>query len=93
MGWRAATTYNIQLCAEGLLAQDVLAGLDGPDRLVGVGGGDGRDNDGLQALVRQHLVVVAVGLDAKRLKVLLCPCRLLGVWCEGGDQLGLWSAV
>ena len=87
------STCHFELGAERLLAQDVLTGLDGIDRLLSVCRGDGRDNNRLQALVPQHLVVVAVRLDTKRLEMLLCPCCLLCVWREGCHELGLGCAV
>lgn len=87
------STYNFELCAEGLLAQNVLAGLDSLDRLLGVCCGDGCNNDCLQTLVLEHQVEVAVDLDAPWLKVLFCPGSFLGIRCEGRDQLGLGCAV
>ena len=71
----------------------MLASLNSLDRLRSVCCGDGRNNNSLQTLVLQHLVVVIVDLDTEGHKVLLGPLGLLGVWCEGCDQLGLGCAV
>lgn len=86
-------TYDFELCAEGLLAQNVLASLDGLDRLLGVCCGDGCNNNCLQTLVLQHLVVVIVDLNAEGHEVLLSPLGFFRIWCEGCYKLGLGCAV
>ena len=86
-------TYDLKLCAEGLLAQNVLASLNGLDRLRSVCCGDGRNNNSLQTLVLQHLVVIGVDLDAPWLEVLLCPRNLILSWCESCYELSFGCAV
>lgn len=86
-------THNIKLGREGLLAQDVQVLVEGLDALLGVDGGDGGDDDGLETLVVDHLVVVVVQLDAVGLELGLAPLELLGVGGEDGDELGAGGPV
>jgi hypothetical protein len=86
-------TYDLHARAQGLLAQNVFVCVYGLDGLLGVDGSDGGDNDGFEARVLQHLVVVGVDLGAKRHEVRLRPrnFRLLGR--ERGNQLSPRGAV
>lgn len=69
----------------------MLVGLDGLDGLLGVDSSDRGHDDGLEALVLEHLVVVRVDLDAGQLRG--GPLGLLGVRGEGGYELGPGRAV
>lgn len=85
--------YHGELGAQRLLAQDVLAGFNGFDGLLGVHRRHGGHAHRLEPLVLQHLVVVRVQLHAPRLEVLLCPGQLFGIGREGGNQLGAGGTV
>lgn len=68
-----------------LLAEHVLVGVDGGDGLLGVHGGYGGDDDGLEGRVLQHLGVGLVDRDAVRLEVYLGPGDFRIVGCRGCD--------
>lgn len=67
------TAYNFNACGQRLLTQDILVGSDRLDGLLGMHGG-GRSNDnGFQAFVFKHVIVVLVKLHAVRSEVNLSP--------------------
>jgi hypothetical protein len=85
MGAHARGTHHFDARAQGLLAEDVLVGLDGLDGLLRVDGGDGGDDDSLEAGMLEHLIVVVVNRGA--LEVGARPAAFLGVRAESRDDL------
>lgn len=71
----------------------MLLGIDGLDGLLGVHGCGRCDNDGFQAFLLQHIVVVLVELDSVGSKVDLGPFDLSVVRGAGGDELRAGSAL
>ena len=71
----------------------MLACLNCFDGLFGMHRCDGSHAHGLEAFMLQHSVVVLIKFDAPGLEVLLCPSKLLCIWCEGSDELCTRGAV
>ena len=89
-GWGSmGRSYDLDARAQWLLAEDVQAELDCLDGLLGVDGGRGGDDDGLQVVLgefdAEHLIVAFVGADL--FEVAVCPGELLLVGRRGCDQV------
>jgi hypothetical protein len=69
----------------------VLSSLDSRDRLAGVGGGDGGNDDSLKARVLQHLIIIAV--DGNAFKMGFGPICFILYGSEGSNELGARSSV
>lgn len=79
-------THDFGTCAEGLLAENMVALLNGLDGLLGVDGGSAGDNDGLQGLfLGEHILEGEVCSDAE---LLLCGVELGLHGRADGNQLG-----
>lgn len=86
-------TYDLDTGRQGLLAENVLASLNGLDGLFSVHGGRGSNDDGLQAFVLQHVLIVLVGRDSVRTKVRPGPFQLRVVRSANGDEVCTGSTL
>lgn len=90
-GNRGLTTST--LVERGFSHKDMLVGINGFDGLLGVDSCHGGDDDGLQAFLLQHLVVVFVQAHAVRLEVDFSPLDLGVIGRAGCDQFCARCAV
>lgn len=92
-GGKEVKTYDLDTGRQGFLAENVLASLNGLNGLFSVHGGRGRNDDGLQAFVLQHVLVVLVCRDSVRSKVGLGPFQFRVVRSADGDKVCTGSTL
>ena len=85
--------HNFRARGQWLFAEHVFICFQSFDSLVSVHCGHRRHDNGLEAGMAKHGVVIFVKSNTMWLQVLFGPLELLGRRSAGGDEGGAWCAI